>query len=324
MLVGYLRSSGSVALAMLDCTTNPLRIAKFKPSTLIDCGWPRDITNAALHSGLVLLQHGGGIDLFSVKYDQQAPKRVRTFSYFASAMSINRNYYFFCVGASVLMFDRDSHSLIVELTGMRRAVDLIIRNDKVMALAESKVCIWDISSHKAPSLKILTKPEGRFGLIIGHDNDSLGWARRKEIISNSDASGLILAGYSGFYASFGEFKHLDSIKVSERKTIMQLDMEGRFIGKVCLANPNLTIQNAKTLDTIKDAINLRNPRLGTFLGFTLNSRVIVCFFTSGIQMISSTPRDGEIQRAVDDIFLNNSSSRISRVKLPAWPEPDYY
>ncbi|KFZ14238.1 hypothetical protein V501_03339 [Pseudogymnoascus sp. VKM F-4519 (FW-2642)] len=326
ILVGY-RSSGSVALAMLNCTTNPLQIAKFKPSKLKDCRWPRDITNAALHSGLVLLQHDGCIDLFSVKYDQQAPKRVRTYNYFASAMSINRNYYFFCVGTSVLMYDRDSHTHIMDLTGMgSSAVDLIIRNDKVMALTESKgIYIWDISSHKAPSLKVLTRPEGHSVLIIGQEHDNLGWARRKEIISNSDTSGLVLAGYLGFYASFGEFKHLDSLHHNARETIMQLDMEGRFIGKVCLANPNFTIQNAKTLDTVKDAINLRNSsELGTFLGFTLNSRVIVCFFTSGIHMISSTPRDGEIQRAVDDVFLNNSSSRIARVKHPDWPEADYY
>lgn len=315
---------------MLDCTTNPLQIAKFKPSRLKDCGWPRDITNAALHSGLVLLQHGGCIDLFSVKYDQQAPKRVRTYNYFASAMSINRNYYCFCVGTSVLVFDRDSHTLIMDLTGMRSsAVDLIIRNDKVMALTESEgVCIWDISSHKAPSLKPLTQPEGGYRYYIrGQEHDSLGWARRKEIISNSDTSGFVLASYYGLDAPSGEFKHLDRLDryINARETIMQLDMEGRFIGKVCLANPNFTIQNAKTLDTVKDAINLRNSsELGTFLGFTLNSRVIACFFTSGIQMISSTPRDGELQRAVDDVFLNNSSSRIARVKLAAWPEADYY
>jgi hypothetical protein len=312
---------------MVDCT-DLSRIANFGASKLKSCGWPQKITNAAFHSGMAILQYADCIDIFILKYDQEAPKPVRhTRNYLASAVSINRNYYFLGVDYTVLVFDRNSHIHIADLTGMKSpAIDIIIRDDKVMALSKTEgIYEWNFSSNRGSTFEIPPqKSEAGFDLE-GEEHDSMGWARRKGIISNPDTSSYILDSYYGFYGRCKEFERLQRLSFNASKTILQLDMEGRFIGKAVLeqTNPTFTIQDAKTMESLRFIDLKQSSELGQFLGFTLNPRVIVRYFTSGIQMIMITPKDEKIQQVVDDIFLTVSSSRIARVKVRAWPDALY-
>jgi hypothetical protein len=303
--------------------------------------WPRRILNAAYHSGLLILIGESGPSLWHFDWATEIPVQIpfipEGFRGTVDAVAINVEYYCFAVDHQVWAFSRKSHSAIAVFTGMRGiavkgiAVDVTFSGNYILALTrEEGVYQWDLRT-KPPFGSLCVPhmrhvPRHRWNGLHGEFEDMLGWCRRARLLCSINASNLVLERYrehEWYDSSFKEIptKWIDTMSMPLDE-ITQMDMFGEFIIRTSVEhNPSFLIQDPRTGDIIKEAIHLPNhpSALGDFIGVTLNPRAIICFYTSGIYVISMSISKKE-ETLLDDLFLHASSSRMLRVKTRDWPE----
>ncbi|KAH8586986.1 hypothetical protein B0O99DRAFT_602041 [Bisporella sp. PMI_857] len=197
LLLGFKTKDGSICLGIVECT-NLSRRKIFKLLTLREKGWPRCISNAAYHSGLLILIGEYGPSLWYFDWVTETLEKIsfkfEAFPATVDAVAINQEYYCFAVLQRVWLFSRRSHSTIAVFTGMSDiAVDVTFSGNYILALTRTEgVYQWDLRTNPpfgslyVPHMKHI--PSRNWNGFHGEYEDILGWRRRARLLSSPNAS----------------------------------------------------------------------------------------------------------------------------------------